>query len=111
MMRKFIVLKTEARYQKIFLDDIFYCKAEGSYTLFHLSGDKTLVVATLLKEIEKQLEAGHFFRISRSHVVNLTHCYEILTNGSNELLLSNGKKLKVSRSRYNELVEQFCTHL
>jgi two-component system LytT family response regulator len=110
-MRKFIVLKTENRYQKIFLDDIFYCKAEGSYTLIYLAGGKTIVVAMLLKETERQLSGENFFRISRSHVVNLDHCFEILTNGSNELLLSNGKKLKVSRSRYKELVEQFCTHL
>ncbi len=48
-MRKYIVIKQEGRYIKLFIDEILYCKAEGAYTKVYLNNAE-LIVSKLLKE-------------------------------------------------------------
>ena len=105
-----MVIKTEDKYKKIFLDDIMYCLADGAYTKFYFKNEETLLIAKLLKNVEQDLKDTHFYRVSRKFMVNLNHCHEILTRGGYELVLSDGTKLPVSRSRYKQLVEHFCVH-
>ena len=111
-MRKFIVIKTEDKYKKIYLSDILFCRADGAYTRFYLKSEETFITSKLLKNVEEELiEDAAFYRINRQYLVNLDHCQEILTKGSYKLVLSDGTKLPISRSRYKELIEQFCAHL
>jgi len=110
-MRKSIVIKTEDKYKRVLLSDILFCKADGAYTWFHLKSEETFLTSTLLKDVEAELLGINFYRVSRKFLVNLDHCYEILTRGSYQLVLSDGTKLPISRSRYRELIEQFCAHL
>ncbi|HRW63145.1 MAG TPA: LytTR family DNA-binding domain-containing protein [Bacteroidales bacterium] len=108
MMKKKIVIKTTGSYKKIPVEEITYCKADGSYTRICFGKDESIVVTKLLKELETELQAPEFFRISRSHLVNLDKSNEIIKNGHCELKMDNGERLKVSRSRVKELVEKFC---
>ena len=53
------------------LEEILWCKAEGSYTEFHLTGNKKVIVSQHLKEFETLLSVNGFFRIHRSYLVNV----------------------------------------
>ncbi|MFP4026116.1 MAG: LytR/AlgR family response regulator transcription factor [Thiohalospira sp.] len=93
----------------MFIDEILYCKANGAYTEFYLLGNNVPVVACyLLKEVEKMLVDAPFFRVNRSCMVNLDYCYEISTE-TNEIVLSNGEKLSVSRAKMKLFKSTFCT--
>ena len=110
MMKKFFIVRSKGKYKKLFVDEILYCKASGSYTAFYLFGFREVIWACyLLKEVEKMLVAGHFFRISRSCLVNLDHCHEIIGN-TNQVVLSNGKKLTMSGSKMTLLIKAFCAY-
>lgn len=109
-MRMFIVIKSERTYRKIFVDKIIYCKAEGSYSKIYLNNNKELLFAKLLKEIETLLADYNYFRINRSYLVNLDHCFEILSGEKPILVLSNDVKLCISLPKMKLFRKRFCTH-
>lgn len=109
-MIKFIVVKFEGKYKKLFVHEILYCKANGAYTAFYFKSKNDIVLASLmLKEVEKMLANTNFFRINRSCLVNLDHCHELICR-SNQIVLSNEKKLAVSRSKMKLLIIAFCAY-
>ena len=72
-------LKFSMRNGVIFIDpdDIVWCEASGSYTILHFQSRKDEIVSVSLKEVENQLEGLHFFRISRSAIINLKYLSRI----------------------------------
>ena len=110
MMKKFLIVKSSRKYKKLFVDEILYCKAKGAYTGFCFPGEKEPVWACyLLKEVEKMLAEAPFYRVNRSCLVNLGHCYEISTD-TNKIVLSNGEKLSVSRAKMKLFIKAFLAY-
>jgi two-component system LytT family response regulator len=69
--RKKIVLKEMDVHHIVQLDNIIWCTADGSYTKFYLCGGDSILVSKHLKEFEDLLSPNGFFRVHRSHLVNL----------------------------------------
>jgi len=109
-MREYIVIKQEGKYKKFFIEEILYCKAEGAYTKICLNNNEEFIVSKLLKEVEKILANHIFFRLNRSYLVNLEHCYELLTGKKPTLVLSNNAKFCVSPPKMKSLKKLFCVH-
>ena len=76
------------------IDDIIYCEADGSYSHFFTSDNKTYITSNNLKKVEHILKHTSFFRIHRSTLLNLKHIVQY--NNTGEVILSNNKKLLVS---------------
>lgn len=88
------------------INDILYCEASSSYTIFHLSKGGKIVSAKTLKEYEELLEPHNFFRIHHSHVVNLNYVEKYIKGDGGFVLLSNGAEVAVSRSRKDVVLER-----
>jgi two-component system LytT family response regulator len=88
------------------INDILYCEASSSYTIFHLSKGSKIVSAKTLKEYEELLEPHNFFRIHHSHVVNLNYVEKYMKGDGGFVILSNGTEVAVSRSRKDIVVER-----
>ncbi len=58
-------------------DDILYFEAEGSYTNIHLVKDRMQMLSLNLGYIGKQLSEKQFYRISRSHIINLSYLLSV----------------------------------
>ena len=56
-----------------------------------------------LKDLEQELEDCWFYRISRYYIVNAEYCEDVLTNGVNKLVLTDKKKLDLSRDKIKGL--------
>ncbi|MBL4939237.1 MAG: LytTR family transcriptional regulator DNA-binding domain-containing protein, partial [Lutibacter sp.] len=76
------------------IDDIIYCEADGSYTHFFTSDNKSYTTSNNLKKIENILKHTSSFRIHRSILLNLKHIVQF--NNTGEVKLTNKKKLLVS---------------
>ena len=84
-------------------DDILYIEADGNYSTIHLR-DKNMVVIKQLKYIEQQLEQHYFFRSHRSTIINLRHIISYNLNKEEDIVLSNGAKLFISRNKRDEFL-------
>ncbi len=89
-LKGFIILK---------LDDILYCEAERSYTIFHVEGGKTVTVSKPLVEYENILDSTSFFRVHKSFLINLRHVKEYQRGEGGTVIMSNNAEIEVSRRK------------
>ena len=100
-IRQKLALTTSEGMHLIHWSDIIHCIAESNYCRIALKGGRTLLVSKTLKTVESILPQSRFFRIHQSHVVSMD---EISILRHDEILLTNGERLPVSRSRRADLV-------
>jgi len=93
----FIILK---------LEEIIYCEAERSYTVFHLDDGRTITVSKPLTEYETLLKDGGFFRVHKSFLVNLIHVREYLRGEGGFVIMSNKAEIEVSRRKKETFLEK-----
>jgi two-component system LytT family response regulator len=87
--------------------EIILCSSDSNYTqVFLADGGKRLLSRTL-KEFEELLTPFHFFRAHHSHLINLQQIREFVKADGGYLVMSNGMKVPVSRSRKEELLGLF----
>ncbi len=85
-------------------EEILYLKGDRNYTWFYLQDGRKIMSAKTLKDYESQLPVDYFFRIHKSHLVNLHHLSRILP--LDRLELQDGSVLEVSRRRRAELLQK-----
>ena len=74
--------------------EILYLESKGHYLNIH-TADRVYLQRAKLSQVEPELEPD-FLRIHGSYLVNIQHVQEMLTD---EVVLVNGQRLPVSRSR------------
>jgi two-component system LytT family response regulator len=94
-LKGFIVLK---------LEDIIYCEAERSYTIFHLEGNKTVTVSKPLLDYDNLLKDTSFLRIHKSFLINLLHVKEYQRGEGGLVIMSDNAEIEVSRRRKDEFL-------
>jgi two-component system, LytTR family, response regulator len=96
---KRIVLRDIENIYFVKVSDIFYCKAEGTYTVFNLLNSQPVIVSKNLKEYEMLLEPLGFIRTHHSYLVNpekITR-YDKADGGS--LVLENESKIPLAQRK------------
>lgn len=88
---------------------IDWIEAADYYVSLH-AGTATHLLRQTMDEIEKQLDPRQFFRVHRSAIVNLDRVREIhpLFRGDCALVLADGRRLKLSRSRRKDFEALFA---
>ncbi len=81
------------------LEEIIYCEAERSYSVFHLVGNKTVTVSKPLLEYDELLKDTSFLRIHKSFLINLQHVKEYHRGEGGIVIMSNNHEIEVSRRR------------
>lgn len=87
------------------LSQIVRCRAEGNYTEFHLTCGRRIVVTALIKSYDDLLQQHGFFRVSRSHIVNLQHISRYVSAGNGTVVTSDGAEIDLSRRRKVEFIQ------
>lgn len=98
-----IILKDADRVQIVEINDIIFCEANGSYTLFFKTDGEKILTSIILKEYERILAPYGFQRCHKSYLVNLEHIISIEKSES-VLLLSHNQSVPLSVRKRNELL-------
>lgn len=105
-------IHTNNRMEKIPYKDILYIQRDGgkNSTLYTKIG--TSKVRKTLQQVHNELSPKEFIFIDRSYIVNIIHIMKV---SDNTVVLKNGEKLPISRSRLQEvkrLINKFWgTHI
>ncbi len=91
----------------IFLNtcEIIRVEALSNYSTFYLVNNQKIVVSKTLKEYESVLTHQHFFRVSRSCIVNTDYIFKYKHEDGGMLELKDGTHISVGPHRKSELVE------
>lgn len=104
VLRDRIILREGGRSLVLPREQILWVEASGQYVVVHMASGEHHLVRGALKELEARLRPWGFFRVHRSAVVNLDSVREIRprSHGDAVVLLHEGTRIKVSRSRRDE---------
>lgn len=107
VMNKRVVLKTAEKLHFVPVQDILRCEADKNYTTFFLIDKKKIVVSGSIKDYEDILSEQGFYRLHKSHIVNLAciDSYEKADGGT--VILCDGSHVPVAMRKKNQLIELF----
>jgi two-component system LytT family response regulator len=99
-----IAVETKGQVRVVPVKQVDYIVADGPYAELYV-GDKRYIIRERMQTLEERLDPARFFRIHRSAIVRLDLVDTLLRNpgGDYALQLKGGVRLKVSRSRFEEL--------
>jgi two-component system LytT family response regulator len=101
------VVKAGGRVFFVRNDEIDWIEAAGNYVKLHVGSDTHLFRETM-NSVEARLDPDLFFRIHRSHIVNIERIRELQPwfNGEYVVFLKNGTRLTLSRGYREKLQER-----
>lgn len=103
--QKYITLKNEKGYFKLFLSDIEYIETEKRKVLFHLRNKEQEAGYFKMKDLEERLEKYHFVRCHNGIIVNID-CVESVHEFT--VTLYSGNKIFIPRSRKQNLIKKMA---
>ncbi len=104
---KRIVLKTAEKLHFVPVQDIMRCEADKNYTVFFLTDNKKIVVSGSIKDYEDILCEQGFYRLHKSHIVNLTYIKSYEKSDGGTVILTDGSHVPVAVRKKNQLIELF----
>jgi len=105
-----IAIPTLSGYEIIKISDIIHLEADESYTkIFLANGEKCLSSMTIAR-YEKVLDKTTFFRIHKSHIINMHHhLKEFNRHEGNVAIMDNGEQIPVARRKLSEFITAIKT--
>jgi two-component system LytT family response regulator len=104
---KRIVLKTADKLHFIPVNEIMRCEADKNYTTFFLVEGEKIIVSRPIMDYEDILSEQGFYRLHKSHIVNLSciKSYEKADGGT--VILTDGTHVPVAMRKKNRMIELF----
>ena len=100
-------VKTGNHIDVIATDEIIHVEAQDDYVEFHTVKGRFLKKETMA-QLEKQLPPDRFLRVHRSHIIRLDQMEKLEKYGKESymVILKNGDRVQVSKSRIKKLKEK-----
>lgn len=100
-LQSYVFIKSKLKKYKVYINDIRYVEAQGDYAKI-VTDDTSYTVLTTMKAFEKNLSDGHFLRIHKSYIVNLSR----IKNFGSKFVELNDEVLPLSRHKKKELQQE-----
>jgi two-component system LytT family response regulator len=97
-----IPISMKNEYLLMELDDIYFIKSDGSYSIIH-THKRNYTTSKNLKHYENLLNENGFLRVSNSHLINTKKIEKYLREDGGVIKLSNEAKIAISRNRKERL--------
>ncbi len=88
------------------IKDIIRCEAEDNYTHIHLRDGDKITASKTIKAYEELLSGVNFYRVHKSHLINLNYMRKFVKGDGGYLVMDDDKKIEVSRRRRPAFMEQ-----
>ncbi|MBN1184100.1 MAG: response regulator transcription factor [Bacteroidales bacterium] len=109
--KKKIQVATNEGIKLINLCEIEYFQADGSYTNIYLLTKEKLLISRHLKNFEMVLTENNFYRIGRTHIINMDYikAYNIHSGGT--ITMQNGDTIIIPRRKKDEFIQYFNSYI
>jgi two-component system, LytTR family, response regulator len=93
----------------VHLDEIVRCESDSNYTYIHLINKKKITASRTLREFEELFSEENFFRVHRSHLINLEHLKKYIKGEGGFAVMADDSKVEISRRKKPEFMEVLTT--
>jgi two-component system LytT family response regulator len=84
--------------------DIIHCLGDTNYTHIHLKDGQKILSSKSLKVYEEMLAPHNFFRIHKSHLINMSYLTKYVKGEGGKVIMTDGSELEVSRRKKEEFL-------
>lgn len=88
------------------LENILSVEANGNYSWIRLVNGNSILVSRNIQEYEEILISGNFFRIHRSHIINLMHVKKYIKGRGGNVVLSDSRMLPVAARKKEAFISR-----
>ena len=85
------------------LDKILFLESNNNTTVIHFEEEIPITAVKVLKFFENELRGKPFLRIHKSYIINVRKLHKFNKGKKKYVILTNGQKIDVSRSKQNVL--------
>lgn len=93
---KKIVLQTLEKTHVVHMKDVLRCESANNYTVFYLKNGEKLVISKPIKIYDELLSDYNFFRVHKSHLVNMNFVKGVLKRDGGYIELVNTDLVPIS---------------
>lgn len=86
------------------IKEIIRCESDNNYTQFFLINKRKILVSKTLKDYDEMLTPFNFFRIHKSHLINLAFLERYKKGEGGSVIMEDGAELEVSRRRKEDFM-------
>lgn len=104
-----IALTTLDGFTFVDYDEIVRCEAQGNYTDVRLVDGSSLLITKTLKHYEDILIDKDFFRVHKSHLVNLNFIRRFVKGRQGMIEMTDGQLIEVSLRKKEALLEKLAS--
>ncbi len=104
---KKIILKTTENIYLLELRNIISCESDNCYTVVNTTEGNRIMISKTLKEFDEMFLGCGFYRIHKSHLINLSHIRRFEKQDGGYVILTNNLKVPVASRKREELMELF----
>ena len=106
--RKYILLRVEGMLQRVAVDDIVCCEAQGKIKcMYFADGTSCMLRITMAKIVEMLSPYAEFMRVGVAYLVNMEHIECI---SKQEIRMDTGKKIYPPRGSYQAVRERYFAY-
>ena len=103
---QYIRIPDSEGFHLVHIPHIVRVEADNSYSTIVLNDGRSMVISRGIREFAPLLDAHSFFRVHRSHIINLAFLQSYSAVDGGTATLTNGDQVPVSRRRMKELKEK-----
>ncbi len=100
-----LILRTNEEIHTVDFHDIIRVEAGGNYAEFFISDGRKVLVSKPMKEYEERLLDNSFFRIHKSHMVNIKRLKYFDKADGGYLVMSDNSKVPVASRKRDAVIE------
>lgn len=101
-----LVVPISNGFEVLHVDNIIRLEADGCYTKVFVNEGKNSIVSRTLKDFEDSLPKEKFFRIHKSHLINLKFIKDYSRVDGYSITLTDGTKVEISRRKSPEFIQK-----
>ncbi len=101
-----IIINHSQGFSIIDIENIIRLEANSNYTKIYVNNNSEILSSKTLKEFEDILNQDSFYRIHKSHLINLNYLKEYSNLEGGFVLMNDNSKITFSRRRYQEFLDK-----
>lgn len=104
-----IMLRTSDQIHLIGYDELVSVEAGGNYSTFYISDGRKVIVSKPLKEFEEKLLENGFFRIHKSHIINIKKISSFHKADGGFVIMADQSRIPVASRKRDAVIELLDT--
>ncbi len=88
------------------IDEIVRFQADGNYTHIFMVTNKKLTATRTLKHFEELLKSSRFFRVHKSHYINMNRIEKYIKGKAGHVLMTDGASIEIAGRRKEEFLKK-----